>query len=215
MRISEGAAGQQGGHIVRGRASSLYTIITQAGFGFRVRLSAEAWFTAANDLSGWHSTPRAAIFPIAGLPRYRRRPEAGRPPRFPCWGPPAENPHWLVSYDIAQRHLGPPSPQPGHEPSPLAFADPDYVLSVLAAAGFAEIERRVGPPDDHRRQPEDEARRALTMGPTARLIEEKQPDEATRQTIAREIEEAFAAEAGSGAIRLPATVFLVTARRPG
>ena len=51
------------------------------------------------------------------------------------------------------------------------------------------------------------------MGPTARLIDEKRPAEPTRQVIAREIEAAFAAEARSGAIRLPATIFLVAARR--
>jgi len=54
----------------------------------------------------------------------------------------------------------------------------------------------------------------VAMGPTARLIEEKKPDEATRQTIVREIEAAFAAEAAAGPIRLPATIFLVAARRP-
>ena len=53
------------------------------------------------------------------------------------------------------------------------------------------------------------------MGPTARLIEAKQPDEATRQVIAEEIAAAFAAEASAGPIRLPATIFLVAARRPG
>ena len=52
------------------------------------------------------------------------------------------------------------------------------------------------------------------MGPTARLIEEKKPAEATYQTIASEIEAEFAAEASSGPILLPATVFLVTASRP-
>jgi hypothetical protein len=52
------------------------------------------------------------------------------------------------------------------------------------------------------------------MGPTARLIEEKKPAELTRQTIAREIEAAFAAEASSDPIRLPATIFVVAARRP-
>jgi len=61
---------------------------------------------------------------------------------------------------------------------------------------------------------EEEARQAVIMGPTARLIEAKNPDEATRQTIAHEIEAAFAAEASSGPIRLPATIFLVAARRP-
>jgi predicted dinucleotide-binding enzyme len=62
--------------------------------------------------------------------------------------------------------------------------------------------------------PEEEAQQALMMGPTARLIEEKKPAELTRQMIAREIEAAFAAEAKSGPIRLPATIFVVAARRP-
>ena len=53
------------------------------------------------------------------------------------------------------------------------------------------------------------------MGPTARLIEAKNLDEATRQTIVSEIEAAFAAEAAAGPIRLPATIFLVCAPPPG
>ncbi len=51
------------------------------------------------------------------------------------------------------------------------------------------------------------------MGPTARLIEEKKPTEATRQIVAREIEAAFAAESSSSPLHLPATIFLVAARR--
>jgi SAM-dependent methyltransferase len=133
---------------------------------------------------------------------------------FACWGPLAENRHWLISYDIAVEHLGPPAPQPSHQPSPLAFADPDYIRRVLAAAGFAEITVERAHPTIVGGSPEEEARQALAMGPTARLIDEKKPDEATRQMIAREIEAAFAAEAGSGQIRLPATIFLVAARRP-
>ena len=58
---------------------------------------------------------------------------------FACWAPLAENRHWLISYDIALRHLGPPAPPPAHEPGPLAFGDPDYTRRVLATAGFAEI----------------------------------------------------------------------------
>jgi SAM-dependent methyltransferase len=133
---------------------------------------------------------------------------------FACWGPLAENRHWLISYDVALRHLGPPAPQPAHEPSPLAFANPDYIRGILAAASFAEITVERAHPAIICGSPEEEARQALAMGPTARLIEEKRPDDATRQTIAREIEAAFAAEARSGPIRLPATIFLVAARRP-
>ena len=133
---------------------------------------------------------------------------------FACWAPLGENRHWLISYNIALRHLGPPAPPPAHEPGPLAFGDPDYIRRILAAAGFVEIAVDRVHPTIIGGAPEEEARQAVAMGPTARLIEEKKPDEATRQTIVREIEAAFAAEAAAGPIRLPATIFLVAARRP-
>jgi SAM-dependent methyltransferase len=132
---------------------------------------------------------------------------------FACWAPLAENRHWLISYDIAVRYLGPPAPPPAHEPGPLAFGDPDYIHQVLAAAGFVEVNVDRAHPTITCGSPEEEARQALMMGPTARLIEEKKPTEAIRQTIAQEIQAAFAA-AGSGPLRLPATIFVVAARWP-
>jgi SAM-dependent methyltransferase len=134
---------------------------------------------------------------------------------FACWAPLEENRHWLISYDIALRHLGLPAPAPAHEPGPLAFGDADYIRHVLATAGFAEIMVERAHPTIIGGSPEEEARQALMMGPTARLIEEKKPSEATRQTIVHEIEAAFAAEASSGSIRLPGTIFLTAARWPG
>jgi SAM-dependent methyltransferase len=134
---------------------------------------------------------------------------------FACWAPLAENRHWLISYDIALRHLGPPTSLLAHEPGPLAFGNPDYIREVLAAAGFAAITVERAHPTIIGGSPEEEARQALLMGPTARLIEAKNPAEEIRQTIAREIEAAFAAEARSGPIHLAATIFLVAARRPG
>jgi len=109
--------------------------------------------------------------------------------------------------------LGPPAPPPAHEPGPLAFGNPDYIRHVLATAGFAEITVERAHPTIIGGSPEEEARQALMMGPTARLLEERKPSEATRQAIAREIEAAFVAEASSGPIRLPATIFLAAARR--
>ena len=132
---------------------------------------------------------------------------------FACWAPLEENRHWLISYEIALRHLGPPAPPPAHEPGPLAFGNPDYIRHVLATAGFAEITVERAHPTIIGGSPEEEARQALMMGPTARLLEEKKPSEATRQAIAHEIEAAFVAEASSGPIRLPATIFLAAARR--
>ena len=132
---------------------------------------------------------------------------------FACWAPLEENRHWLISYDIALRHLGAPA-STDSKPGPLAFADPDYVRRILADAGFAEIAIERAHPTIICGAPDEEARQALMMGPTARLIEAKQPSDATRQVIADEIAQAFAAEASAGPIRLPATIFLVTARRP-
>ena len=51
------------------------------------------------------------------------------------------------------------------------------------------------------------------MGPTARLIEAKQPGETIRRKIAEEIAAAFAAEASAGPIQLRATIFLVAAHK--
>jgi SAM-dependent methyltransferase len=132
---------------------------------------------------------------------------------FACWAPLRENQHWLISYDIALRHLGAPAPEDG-KPGPLAFGDPDYVRRILAEAGFADIAIERAHPTIIGGTAEEEARQALMMGPTARLIEAKQPSDATRQVIADEVAQAFAAEASAGPIRLPATIFLVTARRP-
>ena len=96
----------------------------------------------------------------------------------------------------------------------MAFADPDYVRSFLGAAGFEAIEIHRETPDIFASTPQEEAEHACIMGPSGRLIDEKNRDETTRQTIRREIEDAFAAYAKRGGARLPATVFLVTARRP-
>ena len=132
---------------------------------------------------------------------------------FACWAPLAENRHWLISYDVAVRHLGPPAAAIGHEAGPLAFADPDFIRRVLAAAGFTAIAVERAHPTIIGGSAEEELRQALMMGPTARLIEAKQPDEKTRKAIAEDVAAAFAAESAAGPIRLPATIFLVTAQR--
>ncbi len=134
---------------------------------------------------------------------------------FACWASLPENRHWLIPYEVALRRLGPPAPKPPRSPGPMAFAEPDYIRSFLGAAGFSEIAIHRETPEIFGSTPPEEAEHACIMGPSGRLIDEKQPDEATRATIRREIEEAFAAETRGGEMRLGATVLLATARRPG
>ncbi|MBV8936073.1 MAG: class I SAM-dependent methyltransferase [Alphaproteobacteria bacterium] len=132
---------------------------------------------------------------------------------FACWAPLEENRHWLIPYEVALRHLGPPAPKPPREPGPLAFSEPDYVRSVLEAAGYGHIEIRRETPDIIGASPAEEAEHACIMGPSGRLIEEKKPPDSVRELIKREMTEAFAAYAKGGDMVLPSTIFLVTARR--
>jgi SAM-dependent methyltransferase len=139
----------------------------------------------------------------------------GRRLCFVCWAPLEDKQHWQISYEVVLRHLGPPAPQPPRMPGPLAFSDPDYVRSILERAGFANVVIDRETPDIIGSPPEEEAEHACIMGPPARLIDEKKPDDAVRETIKREMREAFAAYARNGPMLLPSTVFLVTAHRTG
>ena len=133
---------------------------------------------------------------------------------FVCWAPLKDNQHWLIPYEVALRHLGPPAPQPARAPGPLALSDPDYVRSILETAGFADIAIDRETPMITGSTPEEEAEHACIMGPSGRLIDEKKPNEALRETIRQEMVEAFAAYARGKELLLPSTVFAVTARRP-
>ena len=133
---------------------------------------------------------------------------------FACWAPLEENKHWLIPYEVALRRLGPPAPSDPRAPGPLALSDPGYVRSILETAGFAEVAIDRETPEIIGSTPEEEADYACAMGPPARLSDEKKPSEAVRETIRREMVETFAAYAQSKEMRLPSTVFLVTARRP-
>jgi SAM-dependent methyltransferase len=134
---------------------------------------------------------------------------------FACWGPLDENKHWVIPYEVALRHLGPPAPQPPHMPGPMALSDQAYVRSVIEKAGFVDIEINRETPDIIGSTPEAEADYACIMSPAGRLIDEKKPDDAVRETIRQEMIEAFAAAyAQSKSMLLPSTVFIVTAQRP-
>jgi SAM-dependent methyltransferase len=132
---------------------------------------------------------------------------------FACWAALEENRHWLIPYEVALRHLGPPAPKPPRAPGPLAFSEADYVRSVLEEAGYESIEIRREMPDIIAASRLEEAEHACVMGPSGRLIEEKQPPDSVRELIKREMTEAFPAYAKGGEMALPSTIYLVTARR--
>ena len=102
-----------------------------------------------------------------------------------------------------RRSHGRQSPQAGRDSARLEptfdAADPSAITSTLDLQDS--------------RSSEEETEYACTMGPGARLIEEKKPDEAMRGTIRREMIEAFAVYAQANGTLLPTTVFVVSAHR--
>src|ERR1700730_10390045 len=132
---------------------------------------------------------------------------------FACWAALEENRHWLIPYEVALRHLGPPAPKPPHAPGPMAFSDPEYVRSVLERAGYRDVEIRRETPEIIGASPQEEAEYACIMGPSHRLIDEKQPPDSVCELIKQEMTEAFAAYAKGGEMVLPSTIVLVTLRR--
>jgi SAM-dependent methyltransferase len=134
---------------------------------------------------------------------------------FACWASMNENRHWLVPYEIAVARLGPPAPEPANAPGPMSLADPARTEAILARAGFADIEIRREPIEIAGGTPEEEVEHVFQMGPTARLIEQKNPAEPVLGTLRREIRDGFAPHVTGGVVRLPGTILLVMARRPG
>jgi SAM-dependent methyltransferase len=129
------------------------------------------------------------------------------------WAALAENTHWKIPFEIAVRHLGPPASTPPHAPGPHVFGDRDYLHAVLSGAGFADIATEERQFHLHGDTPAVLAEHVGMFGAVQRLMDEKGADDATRQAIITETEAAFAAFAGDGGVRLPATFLLVRGRR--
>ena len=192
--------------------------ISQSGLGNIMLLQADAQTYRFEPSSFDLITSRFGVMffadPIAAFRNLRSAARPGGRLCFACWGPLAENRHWLISYEVALRHLGPPAPKDPRAPGPFAFADQDYVRSILEQAEYRAIEIHRETPDIIGSTPAEEAEFACIMGPSRVLIDEKQPDDATLARIKQEMTEAFAAFAQDKGMMLPSTVFLATARRP-
>ena len=58
---------------------------------------------------------------------------------FSCWGPIDENPWMNELLKILSDYTDLPKPEPG-TPGPFAFAQPDYITTVIGSAGYSNIE---------------------------------------------------------------------------
>ena len=78
--------------------------------------------------------------PVAAFANIRSAARPGGRLVFVCWQPLAANQWLLVPGAALAEHLPPPDPGPGDGPGMFAFADPDRLRPILAAAGWKDIE---------------------------------------------------------------------------
>lgn len=130
---------------------------------------------------------------------------------FVCWRPLAENP-WMSAPLAAARDLLPPQPPPDPTaPGPFAFANPERVRMILAAAGLARIEIRSFDFAIGGGALEETVDLSLHVGPLSLALRETP---ALKEPVAAAVRNALAPfEGRDGVMRMPAGVWIVTARR--
>jgi SAM-dependent methyltransferase len=78
--------------------------------------------------------------PVAAFANMRSATRPGGRLVFTCWQPLAANEWMLVPGAALAEHLPPPPPPPAGGPGMFAFADPDRLRPILAAAGWRDVE---------------------------------------------------------------------------
>ena len=134
---------------------------------------------------------------------------------FVCWQPMAENAWMSTAGQAVMPFLAKPATPPDpRAPGPFAFAERDYLRSVLEAAGFAAIEIESLRVKLHVGDDLDQAMAfQADIGPVARALAELEGE--TRAQALAAARAALAKHLGPSGIDLGAACWLVTARNTG
>ena len=132
---------------------------------------------------------------------------------FVCWREPRENPFFMVPLQAVYKHT-PKLPQLGPEdPGPFSFASAPRVHRILSEAGFQDV---VMEPCDLSldiavgRGLETAVQSTLEIGPAARALADQAP--AVISAATDSIREALEPYVRDQAVRLPASIWIVTAK---
>jgi SAM-dependent methyltransferase len=132
---------------------------------------------------------------------------------FVCWDVMERNPWMFVSRNAAAEYL-PIPPMPVEGPGPLAFANNDYVRSLLEGAGFSDVQFETfetSPPLAGGNDLDQVASIMLSISPMALIF--KSVDQSTQLAIKQKIIEAVEPYLTSDGVRMPAVSWVVSARR--
>ncbi len=130
---------------------------------------------------------------------------------FVCWQPPKLNPWMSIAGAAVAGFLPPPATTNPPEPGPFAFADPDYVRSILESAGFTGIAIEGATPTLHVADTLDDAVEFQSqVGPLSRALSLLEGDELDQATDAAR--QALAPHMTDAGLDLGAAIWIVTAK---
>jgi SAM-dependent methyltransferase len=130
---------------------------------------------------------------------------------FVCWQELARNPWMAVAVRAVASVVPLPPPAAPDAPGPFAFADPARVSRILERAGFGEIALEpVETAVSFAGTLEDTTDFMLNLGPASRLLAEAGPEVTARARAA--VRDALAPHTGASGTRLPAAIWIATAR---
>ena len=132
---------------------------------------------------------------------------------FACWREPRENPWMMTPLQAVYQHV-PKLPQMAPEdPGPFAFASEERVRRILGEAGFKDIALEACPLALDLaigRGLEAAVQGALEIGPASRALDGHPPE--VRAAAANTVRETLARFVDGSSVRLPGSIWLVTAR---
>jgi len=155
--------------------------------------------------------------PPAAFANLRRALRPGGRLAFVCWQARERNPWMMVPALAAMQHVPFPPPPPPEAPGPFAFADPERVRGILAAAGFAGIEHT---PLETAMQlggggVEEALELFLSVGPVGQALREAQAGPDVRARVLDALRAAFERFRTPSGVEAPAAAWIVSAHRPG
>lgn len=152
--------------------------------------------------------------PIAAFANLLRAARPGAYLSAVVWQRGGTNPWFTIPTEAAVRHLGPVEADPD-APGPLAFANIDRAVAIIAAAGWTNVSADPLPVLLETRGTAAEAASSVgSLGPAARIMDAKGATALQTSAIVADIAEGFRwFETGLG-LRVPVTMTLLSANAP-
>lgn len=150
--------------------------------------------------------------PTAAFTNLRRATPPGGRLAFCCWRNPREN-LWLSMPMQAAGHLLPPlPPSDPNAPGPFAFADRDRVASILADAGFDQVDIQPFDTTTGAESLDDSVFLSMRVGQLGSALRQIGPDDELKRKVAEALRAGLQPYVQGGEVRMPAATWIVSAR---